>query len=57
LRMNRIAEIAQMESDDVAAVRVFNTGDRDMRARKIRIEDLSVLIPGVDKRRVVLISQ
>jgi hypothetical protein len=43
--MKRIADIAQMESDDVAAVRVFKTGDSDMRARKIRIEDLSVLMP------------
>jgi hypothetical protein len=34
-----------MESDDVAALKVFNTGDNAMRARKTKIDDLSVLEP------------
>jgi hypothetical protein len=32
-----------MESDDVDAVKVRSTGDKDKRARKIRMEDLKVL--------------
>ena len=40
-----MADSAQMESDEVAAVRVLRTGDRDMRARNIRIEDLTALTP------------
>lgn len=34
-----------MESEDVAAVKVFNTGDKDSRARNTKIEDFAVLDP------------
>ena len=42
---NRHAESAQMESDEVADVNVRSTGDRASRARKIRIDDLTVFAP------------
>jgi hypothetical protein len=45
LRMNRKAESAQIESEDVAAVNVLNTGDKDSKARNIKIDDLNVFIP------------
>ena len=45
MRPNRKADKAQIESEDVAAVNVLNTGDKDINARKIRIEDLRFLIP------------
>ena len=32
-----------MESDEVDAVNVRSTGDKDIRARNIRIDDLKVL--------------
>lgn len=38
-----MADKAQIESDDVAAVRVRKTGERDIRERKTSIEDLRVL--------------
>jgi len=41
--MKSTAESAQIESEDVAAVKVLNTGESDMRARNIRIEDFTVL--------------
>ena len=34
-----------MESDEVAALKVFSTGDNAMRARKTKIDDLSVFVP------------
>jgi hypothetical protein len=37
--MNREAARAHMESDEVAAVKVRKTGDRDMRTRNIMIDD------------------
>lgn len=43
LRMNRTAESAHIESEEVAAVKVRNTGDSAMRVRKTIIEDLRVL--------------
>jgi len=43
--MKRNADKAQMESDEVAAVKVFSTGDNAMRARKTKMDDLSVLVP------------
>jgi hypothetical protein len=39
----RTADSAHIESDDVAAVRVRRTGERDMSARKTSIEDLRAL--------------
>jgi|ERR1700691_5496501 hypothetical protein len=43
--MKRHADKAQMESDDVAALKVFSTGDNAIRARKTKIDDLSVFVP------------
>jgi hypothetical protein len=43
--MNKKAESAQMESEDVAAVSVRNTGESDINERKINIDDLSILMP------------
>lgn len=43
--MNKKAESAQTESEDVAAVNVRNTGESDTNARNINIEDFSVLMP------------
>jgi len=43
-RRNRKAESAQMESEDVAAVNVLSTGDKDIRARNIIMDDLRALI-------------
>lgn len=37
--MNKEAARAQMESDEVAAVRVLKTGDKDMSTRNIMIDD------------------
>ena len=42
MRTKRHAAIAQIESDDVEAVSVFITGDKDNSARKAKIEDLTV---------------
>ena len=44
--MNRHADRAQIESEDVAALRVFNTGDKDIKERNIRIDDFRCLTPG-----------
>jgi hypothetical protein len=43
--MNKKADRAQMESDDVAAVNVLSTGERDNSARNIRMDDLNVFTP------------
>jgi hypothetical protein len=43
--MNKKAERAQIESEDVAAVSVRKTGESDTSARNINIDDFSVLIP------------
>ena len=43
--MNKHADRAQIESEDVAAVRVFRTGDNDIRARKTRMEAFTVFAP------------
>lgn len=43
--MKRKAESAQIESEDVAAVNVLNTGDKDSKARNINIDDLNVFMP------------
>ena len=43
---NRAADRAQIESDDVAAVRVRSTGDNAMRARNIMMDDLNALRSG-----------
>jgi hypothetical protein len=51
--MNRKADRAQIESEDVAAVNVLSTGDRDSRARNTKIDDLNVFIPvhrGIETR-------
>jgi hypothetical protein len=45
LRRKRHAESAQMESEDVAAVKVRKTGDNPIKARKTRRDDLIVLEP------------
>ena len=37
--MNKEAARAQMESDEVAAVSVLKTGDKDMSTRNIMIDD------------------
>jgi len=37
-----------MESEDVAAVNVLKSGESDMRARKIKIEDFKALRWAVD---------
>ena len=43
--MNKEADSAQMESEEVAAVRVLSTGDNDIRARNTRMEAFSVFAP------------
>lgn len=43
--MNRDADRAQIESEEVAAVNVRRTGDRDMSARNVNIDDLRILTP------------
>jgi hypothetical protein len=43
LRINRHADKAQIESEEVAAVRVFRTGDSESKARNTKMDDLSVL--------------
>lgn len=43
--MKRHADNAQIESEDVAAVRVFRTGESDMSARKTRMDVFSALAP------------
>ena len=40
--MNRHAASAQIESEDVDAVSVFITGDKDNSARNANIDDLTV---------------
>lgn len=50
--MNKHADRAQMESDDVAALKVFSTGDNAMRARNTKIDDLSALVPVPQERLV-----
>ena len=45
MRINKIADKAQMESEDVAAVNVLKTGESDISARNINIDDLRVLTP------------
>ena|ERR1700722_17983297 len=47
--MNKKADRAQMESDDVAAVNVLSTGERDNSARNIRMDDLNVFTPAQKK--------
>jgi len=42
LRINRHAASAQIESEDVDAVSVFITGDKDNSARNANIDDLTV---------------
>jgi len=39
LEINNAADNAHIESDDVAAVSVRSTGDRDSKARKTRMDD------------------
>jgi hypothetical protein len=41
--MNKHADKAQIESEDVAAVRVLRTGDSDNKARNTKIDDLNAL--------------
>ena len=43
--MNKHAESAQIESEDVAAVRVFRTGDNDISVRNTRMEAFTVFAP------------
>jgi hypothetical protein len=43
--MNRNTDTGQMESEDVAAVNVLSRGERDSRARNIKIEDLKDFTP------------
>jgi hypothetical protein len=38
-----------MESEDVAALKVFNTGDNAMRAKKTKMDDFRVLVPAQRK--------
>jgi hypothetical protein len=45
LRVNRQAERAHMESEEVAAVNVLKTGVSDIKARNISMEDFSVFTP------------
>lgn len=45
--MNKIAERAHIESEDVAAVNVLNTGESDISARKISMDDFNALRPVV----------
>lgn len=40
--MNRHAASAQIESEDVEAVSVFMTGDKDSRVRNANMEDFTV---------------
>jgi hypothetical protein len=44
--MNKRAERAQIVSDEVAAVSVRKTGESDMRARNIKIDDFRALRSG-----------
>lgn len=41
--MKSTADNAQMESEDVAAVKVRKTGDRDMRAKNIMMDGFNIL--------------
>jgi hypothetical protein len=43
--MNKMAESAHMESEEVAAVSVRNIGESDTNARNINMDDFNVLIP------------
>jgi len=42
---NSAADKAQIESEEVAAVSVLKTGDSDMSARNISIDDFNALTP------------
>ena len=48
--MNRHAASAQIESEDVDAVSVFITGDRDSSARNAKMDDLTVFASIIRKR-------
>lgn len=48
LRRKRHADNAQMESDEVAAVKVLRTGARPMRARRTNSDDLNAFEPKGD---------
>lgn len=39
--------MAQIESDEVAAVSVRSTGETDMRAKNTNIEDLTTFVPKI----------
>ena len=56
MSINKRADKAQIESEDVAAVNVFKTGERDISARKINIDDFVVFTPA-DKRKVSIINE
>ena len=43
--MNKQAASAHIESDDVAAVNVLNTGERPKSAKKTKIDDFTTLAP------------
>ena len=45
LSMNKQAASAHIESDDVAAVNVLNTGERPKSAKKTKIDDFTTLAP------------
>jgi hypothetical protein len=45
LTIKSAADSAQIESEDVAAVSVLRTGDNDMSAKNISIDDLIAFIP------------
>lgn len=49
--MNKLAERAHIESDDVAAVSVRNSGDSASNAKNTRIDDLTAFAPGQIKVR------
>ena len=46
MRTNRHAARAQIESEDVDAVNVFITGDKDNSARNANMEDFTVFASG-----------
>ena len=48
--MNRQADNAHIESEDVAAVRVRKMGESPIRERKTNIDDLTVLVPGPENK-------
>ncbi len=45
MRIKRTADNAQIESEDVAAVSVLRTGESDMRAKNINIDDFKAFTP------------